>query len=139
MLIAEFERAMAEKPSLDDDTTLQQSSAPGHWPGHWPSADNPTAAYHKTTAADGPVVVNLGDTGVVPPGYRVTTGTCKIIPQPMDDQRDDVDMSADTAVTLMKEAVASSIKHNDIQHDAVGPHSLMTGTLSPPKDTGMQH
>ena len=137
MLIAEFERAMAEKPSLGDDTTLQKSSAPGHWPGHWPSADNPTAAYHKTTAADGPVVVNLGDTGVVPPGYRVTTGTCKIIPQPMDDQRDDVDMSADTAVTLMKEAVASSIKHNDIQHDAVGPHSLIR--LSPPKDTDMQH
>ena len=92
MLIAEFERAMAEKPSLGDDTTLpEQASAPGHWPG----------------------------------------------PQPMDDQRDDVDMSADTAVTLMKEAVASSIKHNDIQHDAVGPHSLIR--LSPPKDTDMQH
>ena len=134
MLHSEFLKKMAEKPSLGDDTTLQEQSSA---PGQVPSADNPTAAYHKTTAADGPVVVNLGDTGVVPPGYRVTTGTCKIIPQPMDDQRDDVDMSADTAVTLMKEAVASSIKHNDIQHDAVGPHSLMT--LSPPKDTDMQH
>ena len=41
------------------------------------------------------------------------------------DQRDDVHcMSANSAVTLMKEAVDSAIKHGDIRLDAVGGHCL---------------
>ena len=51
------------------------------------------------------------------------------------DQRDDVHcMSANSAVTLMKEAVDSAIKHGDIRLDAV-----WVASLSPPKDTDMQH
>ena len=41
------------------------------------------------------------------------------------DQRDDVHcMSTHSAVTLMKEAVDSAIKHGDIRLDAVPPHCL---------------
>ena len=67
MLHSEFLKKMAEKPSLGDDTTLQEQSSA---PGQVPSADDPTAAHHKTTAAadgPGPVVVHLGDAGVMAP------------------------------------------------------------------------
>ena len=43
------------------------------------------------------------------------------------DQRDDVHcMSANSAVTLMKEAVDSAIKHGDIRLDAVGGLTVST-------------
>ena len=45
------------------------------------------------------------------------------------DQRDDVHcMSTHSAVTLMKEAVDSAIKHGDIRLDAVPPHCLRRKT-----------
>ena len=125
---------MAEKPSLGDDTTLQEQSSA---PGQVPSADNPTAAHHKTTAAadgPGPVVVHLGDAGVMAPGYRHPTVMPPVtIPQSIDEENEA--MTANEAVTLMKEAVDSAIKHGDIDLAAV----CVASPTSPLEDTGMQH